>query len=56
MGPEVRKDKLPADLEEHLRGMEEFFDHYAGSVENWLPSNGGDRGHEDDSYGNQHEM
>lgn len=38
---EVRKDKLPADMKEHLRGMEEFFDHYAGSVENWLRRNAG---------------
>src|SRR6185312_8702228 len=36
---EVRKGKLPADMEEHLRGMEEFFDHYAGNVEKWLRRN-----------------
>jgi SAM-dependent methyltransferase len=38
---DVRKDKLPADMDEHLRSMEEFFDHYAGSVENWLRRNAG---------------
>lgn len=38
---EVRKDKLPADMEEHLRDTGAFFDHYAGSVENWLRRNAG---------------
>lgn len=38
---EVRKDKLPADMEEHLQDMKEFFDHYAGSVESWLQRNAG---------------
>lgn len=38
---DVRKRRLPADMEEHLRGMEEFFDHYAGSVEKWLKRNAG---------------
>jgi SAM-dependent methyltransferase len=38
---DVRKDNLPADMEEHLRNMEGFFDHYAGSVEKWLARNAG---------------
>jgi SAM-dependent methyltransferase len=38
---EVRKDKLPADMGEHLRGMEEFFDHYAAGVEKWRQRNAG---------------
>jgi SAM-dependent methyltransferase len=41
---DVRKGKLPADMEEHLRSMEEFFDHYAGNVEKWLRRNAGYHG------------
>lgn len=41
---EVRRDKLPASMEEHLGGLESFFDHYAGSVEHWLRHNAGYHG------------
>jgi SAM-dependent methyltransferase len=37
----VRKDKLPTHMGEHLKGLEEFFDHYAGSVESWRQRNKG---------------
>lgn len=36
---EVRKDKLPAQMEEHLSEVEEFFDHYAPSEEKWRQQN-----------------
>lgn len=38
---DVRKDKLPANTVEHLKELEEFFDHYAESVENWRQRNRG---------------
>jgi len=38
---DVRKEKLPANMEEHLKGLEEFFDHYAESVEKWRERNAG---------------
>jgi SAM-dependent methyltransferase len=38
---EVRKDRLPARMDEHLKGVEEFFDHYAASVETWRSRNAG---------------
>src|SRR5258707_14424194 len=37
----VRKDKLPANMVEHLKELEEFFDHYAESVEKWRQRNEG---------------
>ena len=37
----VRKDRLPARMEEHLKGVEEFFDHYSTSVETWRIRNAG---------------
>ena len=37
----VRKDRLPARMGEHLQGVEEFFDHYAASVETWRRRNTG---------------
>ena len=38
---EVRKDKLPSRMGEHLKEVEEFFDHYALSVETWRRRNQG---------------
>jgi ubiquinone/menaquinone biosynthesis C-methylase UbiE len=38
---EVRKDKLPAGLKEHLSEVEEFFDHYSSSVVKWRRRNQG---------------
>ncbi|MGD0577805.1 MAG: glycosyltransferase [Bryobacteraceae bacterium] len=38
---EVRKDRIPARMEEHLKGVEEFFDHSAASVETWRRRNAG---------------
>jgi SAM-dependent methyltransferase len=38
---DVRKDKLPANMGEHLKELEEFFDHYAESVEKWRQRNEG---------------
>jgi SAM-dependent methyltransferase len=38
---EVRRDKPPARMEEHLEGLGEFFDHYALSVQNWRRRNAG---------------
>jgi SAM-dependent methyltransferase len=38
---EVRKDKLPTQMEEHLGEVEEFFDHYAEIVEKWRRRNKG---------------
>ena len=38
---DVRKDKLPANMGEHLKEVEEFFDHYASSVEKWRKRNRG---------------
>src|SRR5258708_451223 len=38
---EVRKDKLPTRMGEHLTEVEEFFDHYAASVEKWRRRNEG---------------
>ncbi len=38
---EVRKDKLPTCMREHLGEVEEFFDHYASSVEEWRRRNEG---------------
>jgi len=29
----ARKERLPVELDEYLRGWEDFFDDYAGSVE-----------------------
>ena len=37
----VRKDKLPTHMGEHLKGLEEFFDHYAESVKKWRQRNQG---------------
>jgi SAM-dependent methyltransferase len=37
----VRKDGLPSRREEHLKGIEEFFDHYAAEVERWRRRNSG---------------
>lgn len=36
---EVRKDKLPTRMTEHLKGLREFFDHYASSVGKWRKRN-----------------
>jgi SAM-dependent methyltransferase len=38
---DVRKDKLPTRMGEHLGEVEEFFDHYALSVEKWRRRNEG---------------
>jgi SAM-dependent methyltransferase len=38
---EVRKDKLPTRLGEHLTEVEEFFDHYSASAEKWRKRNQG---------------
>src|ERR1700733_6159090 len=38
---EVRKDKLPTRLGEHLTEVEEFFDHYSSSAEKWRKRNQG---------------
>jgi SAM-dependent methyltransferase len=38
---DVRKDKLPTSMDSHLKGLEEFFDHYASSVEKWQRRNSG---------------
>ena len=38
---DVRKDKLPASMAEHLKELEEFFDHYAESVEKYRERNAG---------------
>jgi SAM-dependent methyltransferase len=38
---DVRKDKLPTHMGEHLKGLGEFFDHYAESVEKWRRRNAG---------------
>ncbi len=38
---EVRKEKLPTHMGEHLQEVAEFFDHYAPSVEKWRQRNGG---------------
>jgi SAM-dependent methyltransferase len=38
---EVRKDRLPTRLGEHLTEVEEFFDHYSSSVEKWRQRNRG---------------
>lgn len=38
---EVRRAKLPARMEEHLEGIQEFFDHYASTVEKWRGRNAG---------------
>lgn len=38
---EVRKDKLPTRMAEHLTELEEFFDHYSASVEKWRKRNQG---------------
>ena len=38
---EVRRDKLPARMGEHLKEVEEFFDHYASGVEEWRRRNAG---------------
>ena len=38
---DVRKDKLPANMGEHLKELEDFFDHYAESVEKWQQRNEG---------------
>src|ERR1017187_8381425 len=37
----VRKDRLPSGREEHLKGIEEFFDHYSVNVETWRRRNSG---------------
>jgi ubiquinone/menaquinone biosynthesis C-methylase UbiE len=37
----VRKNNPPATMEEYLQGWEEFFDHYAASVEKWHARNRG---------------
>src|ERR1035438_1475084 len=37
----VRKDRLPSRREEHLKGIEEFFDHYSADVETWRRRNSG---------------
>jgi SAM-dependent methyltransferase len=37
----VRKDRLPSRKEEHLKGIEEFFDHYSADVEAWRRRNSG---------------
>ena len=41
---EVRKDKLPLRMGEHLEEVKEFFDHYAQSVEKWRLRNEGYHG------------
>ena len=38
---EVRKDRLPVRMDKHLKEVEEFFDHYAASVETWRSRNAG---------------
>jgi SAM-dependent methyltransferase len=38
---EVRKDKLPTRMGEHLKEVKEFFDHYASSVGKWRQRNKG---------------
>ncbi|MDT8069356.1 MAG: glycosyltransferase [Terriglobia bacterium] len=38
---EVRKDKIPIRMGEHLEEVKEFFDHYALSVEKWRLRNEG---------------
>jgi SAM-dependent methyltransferase len=38
---EIRKEKLPASMKEHLEGLEEFFDHHAASVVDWRARNAG---------------
>lgn len=38
---EVRRDKLPTQMREHLEGVEEFFDHYAPMEEEWRRRNSG---------------
>jgi SAM-dependent methyltransferase len=38
---DVRKEKLPTSMDSHLKGLEEFFDHYASSVEKWQRRNAG---------------
>jgi ubiquinone/menaquinone biosynthesis C-methylase UbiE len=38
---EIRKDRLPVRMDEHLKRIEEFFDHYAASVETWRSRNAG---------------
>jgi SAM-dependent methyltransferase len=38
---EVRKEKLPTRMREHLQEVEEFFDHYSSSVEKWRLRNEG---------------
>ena len=36
---EVRRNRLPANMEEHLRGIEAFFDHYSETAETWRKRN-----------------
>lgn len=38
---EIRKERLPTRMEEHLSGVEGFFDHYAASVVAWRARNAG---------------
>jgi SAM-dependent methyltransferase len=38
---DVRKDKLPTSMDDHLKGLAEFFDNYALSVEKWRRRNAG---------------
>jgi len=37
----ARKEHLPASLDEYLKGWENFFDHYASTVETWQRRNAG---------------
>ena len=37
----IRKDRLPSRREEHLKGMEEFFDHFSANVQTWRRRNSG---------------
>jgi SAM-dependent methyltransferase len=37
----IRKDRLPSRREEHLKGMEEFFDHFSADVGTWRRRNSG---------------
>lgn len=38
---EVRREKLPTHMREHLKEVAEFFDHYSSSVEEWRQRNAG---------------